>query len=250
MPPGSESRTNGEFFFPSRSAREHEIDYVGARDQQNKSDGTQQHEQRCLYIANNFIEKRLGAHVPIGIRRRIGFRQALLNGLDLHFGLRKIGSGTQSSQHVIRMRNAVVKSPRAERAGGNPDAAALWEIESQRHHTDECVVFSIQQIGFADSARITAENGVRERVTDEKNLRAARNFILRREAVAKGRLHPEDGEEAAWRRASAGIMPAAMLAAICFSRWKRSSSPIFRSNSLFHGNQRRMFTTSGVKTPE
>jgi hypothetical protein len=80
--------------------------------------------------------------------------------------LGKIRCGTQSAQYVIGVRNPVVQSRLAERAGGHPNAAGFREVKAGRHYADERVAFAVQQIVFVDGLWIAAEYAMPDRIAD------------------------------------------------------------------------------------
>ncbi len=148
---GPQRGAHGDLAPPGLNPREREIRHVGARDQQNEPDRTEEHQQCRTHTANGLVQQRQRIDSPLRIRLGICFGKVSRDGNQLLPGLLnadvRLPPGdhpepvTASQGHVTLIE--AVRSPQLggvrsepERCRRDPDDRSRNAIQSDRPSQD------------------------------------------------------------------------------------------------------------------
>jgi len=132
---GAERGADGNFARARCRPREQKIGDVGARNQKDEADGTEQDEQGCLHFTDEKIAQRYHANRPAVVVLGIIFREPRGDGVELGFGLRRVHARLDAAGERQPVTAAPIEPASEQRIidDWHPDLVALLQLrEAER----------------------------------------------------------------------------------------------------------------------
>src|SRR6267154_1877771 len=200
-PPRAQRSSNGDFLSPRQSFSEHKISHVGASDEQNENNRTQQHQQRRPNVAHQLFAQRHNRGAPSLIVFRILLLETLRDASEFGFSLANIHARFQpGNDHivVIAANHPLLIGPTKR----NPNLRPTRQTKVFRHHSDNRIRLRINRDVASSDRRIGSEMIAPKFVAQHHHLRSSAGILVSRERPPPHGMRPEQREEF-WRDGSA-----------------------------------------------
>ena len=198
--PGAERGTKGNLALARFGPRQQQVGDVGAGDEQQEADRTEEQPDRAAHRADDFIGQRQRHRVELHLHRveafgrhRAGDAMQFVGGLRHRRAGREPRRGEQPVTAVVgRVRIHLERDPQLARLG-------ILEIrrqrEPRRHHADDLVALAVDQDAAADDRRIRRVAAVPHPESENDHPRTAWQVFLGRERTADERGRTEGRKE-------------------------------------------------------
>ena len=197
----AEDDADRQLLLPRLRSREQQVGHVGARDEQHRADGEQQHHQRRPHVAEHLGRRRHQREAELAVVVvRVLLQEARGDRVDLGLRLRERRAGPQASERVQPVIAALLRVVRPERQR-HPDLrerpARVVERQPQRRRqdADDGVGLGVELDRASDDRRIRSELRSPQPFGQHHDVRVARLILVRREHAPGDRLRAERGED-------------------------------------------------------
>src|SRR6267378_4368880 len=198
-PPRAQRSSNGDFLSPRQSFSEHKISHVGASDEQNENNRTQQHQQRRPNVAHQLFAQRYNRGSPALIVFRILLLETLRDASEFGLSLANIHARLEpGNDHVIVIaaNHPLLIGPTKR----NPNLRPARQPKAFRHHSDNRIRLGINRDVASDDRRIGSEMIAPKFVAQHNHLRRSAGILVSRKRAPQHGMRPKQREKF-WRNA-------------------------------------------------
>ena len=191
---GAQGRADGDFFLAAKRLCQYQIGNVGARDEQHKSDGAQQHQQRRADLTNGLFAQRHDLGTPTFVVFGILLFKTAGDRIHLGLGLLGINAPLQPRDHqeMVLTANCTLLVGPDQRC---PHLRKVRLSEVRSHDTDNGEGLAIEIYAATDNVRIRPKMVLPERIAQDDDIAAPRLVLVGSESTPQHGRRAQHGKE-------------------------------------------------------